>query len=267
MGSLDSDLNSKRYTDRFAEVLGRRGGAPEAAVALALARLTSEQGRLQSTSDALARALGVTLGGLGRGSSGGGGGGGGRTPLSARLELEQEWFRRKLFEAFEETAGAAAAEESEGRETGSVEWRSSRGEMGPSGSGGASLGARAAGEAGEAGEASATWAAPGFAAAWALQVLGVPKGVPKAVLGPEATHTRTALLPLVARRGALGGGRSVRVAATSHGHGDRSGGCIYSARCITVNGLPCGGGGRGHSVVALCPASGALLVAGVTFDT
>ena len=37
----------------------------------------------------------------------------------------------------------------------------------------------------------------------------------------------------------------------------------YSPRCVLINGLACGGGGRGHNLVAVCARTGALLVAGV----
>jgi len=68
----------------------------------------------------------------------------------------------------------------------------------------------------------------------------------------------------------------VHLPPLSHARADRNAslrmrapaaGSKYGPRCIVVNGLACGGGGRGHNVVALHPDTGALLLAGATFDT
>jgi len=132
---------------RYGELLARRDAAPEAWLAMQVARVSADQLRLHSTSEALARAL------QSNSNSGNGSGGGANCshlalpraasgaaaaaaaaqaePLEARLAREHQEFRSQLFARTSEDGNKrAAAEEAQGRETGSVEWRSSRGELG-----------------------------------------------------------------------------------------------------------------------------------------
>jgi hypothetical protein len=193
-----SSIETNNNPSRYGELLARRDAAPEAWLAMQVARVSADQLRLHSTSEALARALQSTSNSS-SGSSGGNGGGGSvltlpraalgaaaaaaaaqAEPLEARLAREHQGFRARLFvRSSEDGNGNAAAEEAQGRETGSLEWRTSRGELGQQAAATSSLSSQ--GSANRGGHRGNTlknllskggWDSPDFIAAMSSEVLG-----------------------------------------------------------------------------------------------